>query len=64
MGIKVRVGYREPVKLALKRLRRLMEKDGIIREEKRRRSFVQPAEQRRRKQFKKQLKSRQTIRKQ
>jgi ribosomal protein S21 len=51
MGIKVRV--------ALKRLRRLMEKDGFIRDEKRKRSFIKPADERRKKQFLKQLKSRQ-----
>jgi small subunit ribosomal protein S21 len=62
MGVRIRVGEREPVGLALKRLRKALERQGIAREMRQSRYFIKPTELRRRKKFLKLLKSQQATR--
>jgi ribosomal protein S21 len=57
MGLKIRVGDREPIALVLRRFRKLLERNGIVWSMRRSRWFVKPTQLRRKKRFRKWLKS-------
>jgi ribosomal protein S21 len=59
MGIRIVVGEREPIVLALKRFRKVLDRHGVTREMRRRLSFADPKQARRVKRFRKRFKARQ-----
>jgi small subunit ribosomal protein S21 len=58
MGVRIVVAEREPIGLALKRFKKSLEREGVIREMWRRASFASPTQARRAKLFKKRFKAR------
>jgi ribosomal protein S21 len=60
MGVRIVVGEREPVGLALKRLKRSMQREGVSWEMRRRRYFIPATQARRAKRFQKRFKARKT----
>jgi ribosomal protein S21 len=58
MGIRIVVGEPEPIGLALKRFKRLLERQGVTWEIRRRVHFTDPSQARRAKRFQKRFKSR------
>jgi ribosomal protein S21 len=59
MGVRIVLADKEPIGLALRRLKKLLERAGVAWETRRRRSFLKPAQIRRAKEFKKRFKARQ-----
>jgi small subunit ribosomal protein S21 len=59
MGVRIVVGDRESIELALRRFRKLLERQGVFWEMRRRRSFAHATHIRRAKQFRKRFKARQ-----
>jgi small subunit ribosomal protein S21 len=57
MGVRIVVAEREPIGLALKRFKRLLERHGVTRDV-RRRYFTDPTQGRRAKRFRKRFKAR------
>jgi ribosomal protein S21 len=58
MGIRIVLADKEPVPLALRRFKRLLECHGVVRELRRRARFISPNQIRRAKRFKKKFKAR------
>jgi ribosomal protein S21 len=58
MGVRIVLADKEPVGLALRRLKKLLEREGVAWETRRRRSFLKRTEIRRAKEFKKRFKAR------
>jgi small subunit ribosomal protein S21 len=58
MGVRIRVGEREPIGLALKRLKKLLIRENVAWEMRRRSCFADPTQQRRAKRFQKRFKAR------
>jgi small subunit ribosomal protein S21 len=58
MGVRIVVGEREPIGLALRRLKKLLDRQGVTREIRRRRYFADATEDRRTKRFQKRFKAR------
>ena len=54
MPLRMRVHEREPIGLALRRFKKLLERSGIIKEQRKRRYYEKPCEARRRAQLRKQ----------
>lgn len=54
MPLRMRVHDREPIALALRRFKRLMERSGVVRELRERRHYEKPCEARRRAKLRKQ----------
>jgi small subunit ribosomal protein S21 len=54
MTLRMRVHDREPIALALRRFKRLMERSGVVRELRERRHYEKPCEARRRAKLRKQ----------
>ena len=54
MPLRMRVHEREPIGLALRRFKKLLERSGIIREQRKRKYYEKPCEARRRAQLRKQ----------
>jgi ribosomal protein S21 len=59
MGVRIVVGEREPIGLALKRLQRSMQQEGVSWEMRRRGYFVPDSQTRRAKRFRRRFKARQ-----
>jgi small subunit ribosomal protein S21 len=60
MGVRIVVGEREPIGLALRRFKKLLQRQGVTWEMKRRAYFADPTQARRAKRFQKRFKARQT----
>ena len=58
MGVRIVLADKEQIGLALRRLKKLLEREGVTWETRRRRSFVKPTQMRRAKEFKKKFKAR------
>jgi ribosomal protein S21 len=59
MGVRVVLAEREPIGLALRRLKKRLEREGVLMESRRRGSFVKATSTRRAKKFKKRFRARQ-----
>jgi ribosomal protein S21 len=60
MGIRIVLAENEPIGSALRRFKKLLERDGFLRDLRRQKSFYKPAQIRRAKKFKKKFKARLT----
>jgi small subunit ribosomal protein S21 len=58
MGVRIVVGEREPIGLALRRFKKLLERQGVLWEMRRRAYFADPSQARRAKRFRKRFKAR------
>ena len=58
MGVKIVVGQQEPIELALKRFRKVLERDDATWESRRRAYFIKPTQVRRARRFQKRFKAR------
>jgi small subunit ribosomal protein S21 len=58
MGARIVVGEREPIGLALRRFKKLLERQGLTREMRRRKYAADPTQARRAKRFQKRFKAR------
>jgi len=58
MGVRIVLADKEPIGLALRRVKKLLEREGVTWESKRRGSFVKPTQIRRAKKFRKKFKAR------
>jgi len=54
MSLRMRVHEREPIGLALRRFKKLLERSGIIKEQRKRKYYEKPCEARRRAQLRRQ----------
>lgn len=54
MPLKIRVHEREPIGLALRRFKKMLERSGITKELRKRKFYVKPCEERRRTELRKQ----------
>jgi small subunit ribosomal protein S21 len=60
MGVRIVLADKEPIGLALKRFKKLLERHGVIRDQRRQEAFHKPTQTRRAKKFKKRFKARKT----
>jgi small subunit ribosomal protein S21 len=58
MGVRIVVGEREPIELALRRFKKLLERQGVTWEMRRQMHFADPTQARRAKRFQKRFKAR------
>jgi ribosomal protein S21 len=58
MGVRIVLADREPITVALRRFKRLLERSGFTRELRRQKSFLKPSQIRRAKEFNKRFKAR------
>jgi small subunit ribosomal protein S21 len=58
MGVRIVVADREPIRLALRRFKKLLKRNNLLGESRRREYFIKPTQTRRRKRFKKKFKAR------